>query len=74
MTLAQARAARQEPATAKLETARKRITDALATLIPAEGRVLDFDTAEAVYRQLDGVQRELRELAAAVAVMERRSA
>ena len=74
MTLAQPPAARQEPATAKLETARKQITGALAALIPVGGRVLDFDTAEAVYKQLAGAQRELKELAVVVAVMERRTA
>jgi hypothetical protein len=74
MTLAQLQAARQEPATTKLEAARKQITGALATLIPVEGRVLDFDTAEAVYKQLAGAQRELKELAITVAVMERRAA
>ena len=72
MTLMQLRAARQEPATAKLETARKQITGALAALIPVEGRMLDFDTAEEIYRQLSSAQRELKELAVAVAVMERR--
>ncbi len=58
----------------KLEAARTQITKALADLIPVEGRVLDFDTAEAVYRRLGDAQRELRELAVVVAVMERRAA
>jgi hypothetical protein len=57
----------------KLEAARKQITGALATLIPVEGRMLDFDTAEQVYKQLAGAQRELKELAVTVAVMERRA-
>ena len=59
---------------AKLETARRQITRALSELIPVEGRTLDFDTAEAVYWQLSGAQRELKELAVIVAVMERRAA
>jgi hypothetical protein len=73
MTLAQLQAGRQEPPTVKLEAARGQITRALADLIPIEGRVLDFDTAEAVYRRLGDAQRQLRELAVVVAVMERRA-
>jgi hypothetical protein len=74
MTLSQIQAGRQEPPVVKLEAARRQITLALAVLIPAEGRVLDFDTAEVVYRRLGDAQRELKELAVVVAVMERRTA
>ena len=54
-------------------TALVRLSKLPVALIPIEGRVLDFDTAEAVYAQLAGAQRELKKLAVAVAVMERRA-
>jgi hypothetical protein len=56
----------------KLKRVHQQITRALQDIIIVEGRLLDFESAETLYRTLAAAQRELEEVQITVAVMERR--
>jgi len=56
----------------KLKRAQQQITRALRDIIIIEGRLLDFESAETLYRTLASAQRDLEEVQLTVAVIERR--
>ncbi len=60
------------PATAKLERARASLRNVARDVQVTEGRLLDFETADAMQRALCATLRTLEELTITVAVMERR--
>jgi hypothetical protein len=60
------------PATQKLERARVALRNVSRDVQTTEGRVLDFETADAMQRTLHATLRTLEELTLTVAVMERR--
>ena len=60
------------PATAKLERARVALRHVSRDVQVTEGRLLDFETADAMQRALCATLRTLEELTITVAVMERR--
>ena len=60
------------PATAKLERARLALRNIARDVQTTEGRLLDFETADAMQRALHATLRTLEELTITVAVMERR--
>ncbi len=60
------------PATAKLERARLALRNIARDVQVTEGRLLDFETADAMQRALCATLRTLEELTLTVAVMERR--
>ncbi len=60
------------PATAKLERARLALRGVARDVQVTEGRLLDFETADAMQRTLHATLRTLEELTLTVAVMERR--
>jgi hypothetical protein len=60
------------PATAKLECARASLRNVARDVQVTEGRLLDFETADAMQRALCATLRTLEELTITVAVMERR--
>ncbi len=60
------------PATQKLERARVALRDIVRDVQVTEGRLLDFETADAMQRALCATLRTLEELTITVAVMERR--
>ncbi len=60
------------PATAKLERARASLRNVSRDVQVTEGRLLDFETADAMQRALCATLRTLEELTITVAVMERR--
>jgi len=60
------------PATAKLERARLALRNIARDVQVTEGRLLDFETADAMQRALHATLRTLEELTLTVAVMERR--
>jgi len=60
------------PATAKLERARVALRHVSRDVQVTEGRLLDFETADAMQRALCACLRTLEELTITVAVMERR--
>ncbi len=60
------------PATAKLEHARLALRNVSRDVAVTEGRLLDFETADAMQRALNATMRTLEELTLTVAVMERR--
>ena len=62
----------QEAATAKLERARASLRNVSRDVQVTEGRLLDFETADAMQRALHATLRTLDELTLTVAVMERR--
>jgi hypothetical protein len=61
------------PATQKLERARLALRTVSRDVQVTEGRLLDFETADAMQRTLNATMRELEELTLTVAVMERRA-
>jgi hypothetical protein len=61
------------PATQKLERARASLRNVSRGVQVTEGRLLDFETADAMQRTLNATLRELEELTLTVAVMERRT-
>ncbi len=61
------------PATAKLERARASLRNIARDVQVTEGRLLDYETADAMQRTLHATMRELEELTVTVAVMERRA-
>ena len=58
--------------TAKLERTRAELRRAQENVQAAEGRLLDFDAAEAIQRALFGAARNLQELTLQVACLERK--
>ena len=60
------------PATAKLERARLALRNIARDVQVTEGRLLDFETADAMQRALCATLRTREELTITVAVMERR--
>jgi hypothetical protein len=58
--------------TAKLERTRAEVRRAQENVQAAEGRLLDFDAAEAIQRALFDASRNLQELTLQVACMERK--
>ena len=60
------------PATQKLERARLALRNISRDVQVTEGRLLDFETADAMQRALCATLRTLEELTLTVAVMERR--
>ncbi len=60
------------PATEKLERARVALHNVSRDVQVTEGRLLDFETADAMQRALHATLRTLEELTLTVAVMERR--
>ena len=60
------------PATQKLERARVALRNIARDVQVTEGRLLDFETADAMQRALHATLRTLDELTLTVAVMERR--
>ena len=56
----------------KLERVRERVRVVTRSVQVTEGRLLDFDTAEDIMRALHTAARELEELTATFAVMQRR--
>jgi hypothetical protein len=56
----------------KLERARASLRNVSRDVQVTEGRLLDFETADAMQRTLNATLRELEELTLTVAVMERR--
>jgi len=56
----------------KLERARIALRHVSRDVQVTEGRLLDFETADAMQRTLNATMRELEELTVTVAVMERR--
>ena len=62
------------PATAKLERARASLRNVSRDVQVTEGRLLDFETADAMQRTLNATMRELEELTLTGAVMERKVA
>jgi len=61
------------PATAKLERARVALRTVSRDVQVTEGRLLDFETADAIQRTLNATLRELEELTLTISVMERRA-
>ncbi len=59
-------------ATEKLERARASLRSVARDVQVTEGRLLDFETADAMQRTLNATMRTLEELTITVAVMERR--
>ncbi len=57
----------------KLERARASLRNVSRDVQVTEGRLLDFETADAMQRTLNATMRELEELTLTVAVMERRA-
>jgi len=57
----------------KLERARASLRNVSRDVQVTEGRLLDFETADAMQRTLNATLRELEELTLTVAVMERRA-
>ncbi len=62
-----------ETITQKLEHTRLEVRRAQENVQASEGRLLDFDAAEAIQRALFDAARNLQELTLQVAVMERRA-
>ncbi len=60
------------PATQKLERARVALRNVSRDVQTTEGRLLDFETADAMQRALCATLRTLEELTITVSVMERR--
>jgi hypothetical protein len=60
------------PATQKLERARLALRNVARAVQVTEGRLLDFETADAMQRALHATLRTLEELTITVSVMERR--
>jgi hypothetical protein len=60
------------PATQKLERARLALRNIARDVQVTEGRLLDFETADAIGRALHATLRTLEELTITVSVMERR--
>ena len=58
--------------TAKLERTRLEVRRAQENVQASEGRLLDFDAAEAIQRALFAAARNLQELTVSIAVMERK--
>jgi hypothetical protein len=58
--------------TAKLEIARRELGRAFLDVQAAEGRLLDYEAAEAISRALITAARNLQELTVSIAVLERR--
>ena len=56
----------------KLKAAHARLRNVARDVQVTEGRLLDFETADAMQRTLNATLRELEELTLTVAVMERR--
>lgn len=65
--------AQKPSATQKLEQVRNRVRFAQRSVTASEGRLLDFDTAEAIGRALSMAVRDLEELALQMAVMARKA-
>ena len=63
----------QPDAAQRLEHARRSLRFAQASVAATEGRLLDFDTAEAIDRALSAASRDLEELQITWAVMDRRA-
>ena len=61
------------PATQKLERARASLRNIARDVQVTEGRLLDFETADAMQRTLNATMRTLEELTITVSVMERRA-
>jgi hypothetical protein len=61
------------PTTEKLERARLALRGVSRDVQVTEGRLLDFETADAMQRTLNATLRTLEELTITVAVMERRA-
>jgi len=61
------------PATAKLERARASLRNVSRDVQVTEGRLRDFETADAMQRTLHMTMRELEELTLTISVMERRA-
>ena len=61
------------PATAKLERTRVALRTVSRDVQVTEGRLLDFETADAIQRTLNATLRELEELTLTISVMERRA-
>ncbi len=59
--------------TAKLERTRREVRRAQENVQASEGRLLDYDQADAIMRSLFEAARNLQELTLQVAVMERRA-
>ena len=57
----------------KLERVRERVRVVSRAVQTTEGRLLDFDTADDIMRALHTAARELEELTATFAVMQRRT-
>jgi hypothetical protein len=60
------------PAAAKLERARFALRTVARDVAATEGRLLDYETADAIERTLNAALRTLEEVTLTVAVMERR--
>ncbi len=58
----------------KLERVREHVRTVARAVQATEGRLLDFDTADAIMRALHTAARELEELTVTFAVMQRREA
>ncbi len=61
------------PATEKLERARVALRNVARDVQVTEGRLLDFETADAMQRTLNATLRELEELTITISVLERRT-
>jgi hypothetical protein len=61
------------PATAKLERARASLRNVSRDVQVTEGRLLDFETADAMQRALHAMLRTLEELTITISVLERRT-
>jgi len=59
--------------TAKLEIARRELGRAFLDVQAAEGRLLDYETADSIACALLIASRELKELTVSIAVLERRA-
>ena len=65
--------AQKPDATQQLESARSRVRTVLRDIQIAEGRFLDFATAEDISRTLSTVMRDLEAVQLSVAVMQRKA-
>jgi hypothetical protein len=72
LTKRQLEAQEATPATQKLERARVALRNVSRDVQTTEGRLLDFETADAMQRALCATLRTLEELTITVSVMERR--